>query len=421
MSNAQMMNVFIIAAAFIITYALYIYSNYKTAGQLLRLIYHGIFAFSVLLFVFMFFRAVEPKDWDYTCFYLIGKVAQSGLNIYNPDHYYVVLADANIPIELGAGFKTEFLVTGSLYPPPTTFLFLPLGYMTYMQGLYFFYGLILLAFIGCIYQVKKIFFQNTDFKGWELVAILLMLTGTFYSVINYAQTLIFLLFFFLLIYGNKEKPMAGVYLAISIFIKPFAVVFFFYFLIKKKWSVIASFIASTAVLLILSLVVFGYQPFYEYIFNNPSHRVPDVVFNEVTNQSLLAILTRVLNNAPVTRIVYYLLSFVMVLISGIMILRLNKDKKYDLIFPLLLSVGLLIYPNTLYHYAVVHILSFLIICKYIQNTRLLYAFTFCFFISLWGRIFYVNLFLFAVMALLAFEERIKPAILTNRLLKPLAS
>lgn len=421
MSNAQMMNVFIIAAAFILTYTLYIYSNYKTTGKLPRLIYHGIFAFSVLLFVFMFFRAVEPKDWDYTCFYLIGKVAQSGLNIYNPDHYYVVLADANIPIELGAGFKTEFLVTGSLYPPPTTFLFLPLGYMTYMQGLYFFYGLILLAFIGCIYQVKKIFFQNTDFKGWELVSILLMLTGTFYSVINYAQTLIFLLFFFLLIYGNKEKPMAGVYLAISIFIKPFAVVFFFYFLIKKKWSVIASFIASTAVLLILSLVVFGYQPFYEYIFNNPSHRVPNVVFNEVTNQSLLAILTRLLNNAPVTRIVYYLLSFVMVLISGIMILRLNKDKKYDLIFPLLLSVGLLIYPNTLYHYAVVHILSFLIICKYIQNTRLLYAFTFCFFISLWGRIFYVNLFLFAVMALLVFEERIKPAILTNRLLKPLAS
>lgn len=414
-----MMNVFLVAAAFIITYALYIYSNYKTVGRLLRLSFHGVFAFSVLLFVFMFFRAVEPKDWDFTCFYLIGKVAQSGLDIYNPDHYYVVLADANIPIELGEGFKSEFLVTGSLYPPPTTFLFLPLGYMTYMQGLYFFYGLILLAFIGCIYQVKKIFFQNTDFKGWELVAILLMLTGTFYSVINYAQTLIFLLFLFLLIYSNKEKPMAGVYLAISIFIKPFAVVLFFYFLIKKKWAVITSFIGSTAVIMILGLIVFGYQPFYEYIFNNPSHRVPNVVFIEATNQSLLAILTRIMNNAAVTKIFYYLLSLVMVVLSGIMIFRLNKDKKYELLFPLLLSAGLIIYPNTLYHYAVVHILSFLVIYKYVQNVRLLYVFTFCFFISLWGRIFYVNLYLFAVTALLAFEESIKPAIRTSRIFKTL--
>lgn len=416
-----MMNIFMFAAAFIITYAFYTYKNYSDISLLQKLSFIGIFTFSLVLFAFMFYRAVEPRDWDFTCFYLTGKVAASGLDVYNPSHYYSVLAGANIPIELDAGFKSEFIELGSLYPPPTTLLFLPLGYMTYMQGLYFFYGLILLAFIGCLYQIKVTFFNNADWKGWFLVCALSMLTVTFYSVINYAQTLIFELFFFILIYKNKEKRISGLYLAISIFIKPFAAIFFLYFLVKKRWNIVIAFILSTLGIVLVTMLFFGYQPFIDYIFNNPSQRFPDLAFLEETNQSMFAILFRIFNGAAIGRIIFYVLTCVFILLSAILAYQLNKTKKFDVLFPLLLSLALIIYPSALYHYAVVHILSLLILLKYIKNEKLLYLFIFGFFMSLLGRIFYLNVYLFIVCSLIAFEEYTLPYFQKNILIKRLVS
>jgi hypothetical protein len=409
---------FIIFAAIATTYAYYCYSNSEKSKYYYfkKVSFLGIFVIALIVFVAIFQHSIQPKEWDYTCFYLIGKVAHLGLNIYNPDHYYLALQKANMPFELSDGFKDEFMVTACLYPPPTVFLFLPLGYMTYMQGLYFFYALIFIAVVGCIYQLKTTFFEHTKWDGWIIVIIFLLLMQPLYSVIKLAQTLIFLLFFFILLYKNRGRRIAGLYLAISVFIKPFSIVLLFYFLIKKRWDIVISFLVATMAIIMITIAFFGTGPFYEYIFNNPSHRVPEVVLYEDINKSLFAVLCRVIGNVQYAKISYYVISSILVIISGIVLFYQNKNRKaYGLIFPLLLSSGLIIYPNTLDHYGTVQILSLLIILKYISSPRIVYIFLFLFYIVLLGGTFSLNIYLFLFTLLMIFEDQVKNFVYKQKL------
>lgn len=404
---------FTLCAALIITYAYFNYTQFDNLKNSVfqRYSFIGIFIVTLVFFAVTFYSSIQPREWDFTCFYLIGKVAASGLDIYNPDHYFLVLRHADIPFELSADFKSEFLVTGCLYPPPTLFLFFPLGFMTYAHGLIFFYTLILVACIGCIYQLRETFFKNTGWQSWLMVCIIVMLTAPLYSVILYTQTLIFLLFFLILVYKNRERKMAGLYLALSIFIKPFTIVFILYFLIRKQWGIILSFVLSMVGIVLVTILIFGSQPFYEYFFHNPSQRIPYYIMFEGVNQSLLAVLTRALNNFQLAKTVYYTISFVLVVFSGVLILFQIKNKRiYDIFFPLLLSGCLIIYPNTLYHYAVVQLLSLMIILVHLKKINLKYLFLILFFVILYGRIFYLNVFLFMVSTLLILEDQIKKII-----------
>lgn len=399
--------IFSILIPLLVMYGYYCYIHYDNLKNNLlgKWSFWGIFILSILGFLVIFYDSVLPSEWDFTCFFLIGKVAHMGLDIYNPDNYYIAVQHADIPFTLSEGFRNEFMVTACLYPPPTALLFLPLGLMKYMQGLYFWYGLIFIFMVGCLYLVRNTFFDIKSWRSWALVCIVILAIRPLRINITFAQTLIFLLFLLILVFKYREKRIAGLFLSISIFIKPFALILIVYFLLRKRWDILVSFLISTLLIGLLTLSIIGINPFLEYLFNSPTHRIPPEVLYENVNQSLFAVLYRALGNIHLAKLLYYSSSILLLGISGFAIYHVSKNRtSINLLFPLLLSLALLIYPNTLEHYGTVEILSLFVILNFIKdNRRLIYAFLFLFYMAILGNTFLMNIYIFTMSLLLIFD------------------
>jgi hypothetical protein len=397
---ADLVKIFIALGISLAFYAFYKY-NAPKQGKYFRFLLKAIFIVSLVLFSLYFIGNLHPKEWDFTCFYMFGKVARFHLNFYNPDDYYKIVHLIHLPFNPSEEFKIELMNVGCLYPPPTVLMFLPLGYMSYYQALYFTYFLILLATLGCIYLLKEIFFKTFHREGWMLSVIIILIFPPLLSTIRYTQTLIFLLFLLLLVYHNRNKPWSGIFLAISIFVKPFTLIIILYFLLLKQWKTIGYFMVTCAVIGLISLLYFGINPFIEYLVSNPSKNLPAFWYSETTNQSLLAELYRLFPaNWELAKKIYYVASAVILVISGFMYFGLMKRKAYTLLFPLLLALGLIIYPNGQVYYPIVHLLSLFIILAYIPNPIIKLTTAGLFYLVLAGNMIFINLFIYILLFLL---------------------
>jgi len=376
----------------------FIFTTYRNTehpkfGLLFKISLYSIFIGAILFFSFTLLSNLYPKEWDFTCFYIFGKVSRYGLDFYNPADYVKVLNYIKIPFELSNDFKIEVIDVGCLYPPQTLLLFLPLGYMSYMQAMYFFYGLILISVIGCLIIIKSEFFKDSKFNGWMIATIILLLTKPLLSTIVYTQTLIFLLLFVLLIYKYKDNKYSGIFLAFAIIIKPFAIVLLVYFLFKKQWQSIMYFVYTMGLITFITVLMFGIQPFINYFLSNPSIRLPLFFFTETTNQSVLAGLYRTFpQNLELAKLINYCISSFLLLLGGYIIYYHYKKKgNTDYLFGLLFSIMLLIYPTGQVYYPIVHILSLFIIVKYFSNYTMKNIFIVVFFIVLSFGLLYTNI------------------------------
>jgi hypothetical protein len=345
--------------------------------------------------------SLQPKEWDFTCFYMFGKVAKEHLDFYNPSDYYKVLSTTQLPFTIDQDFKVELLNVGCLYPPPTVFLFLPLGYMSYHTAMYFAYFFILLSVIACIFLLKQIFFTNEKVVGLLISSIILLSFPPLISTILFTQTCIFLLMLLLLLFYTRDKAYSGIFLALAIFIKPFAGILLLYFILRKQWNTLLFFFITCTVIGIISLAYFGVDIHLEYILSNPSKRLPSFWWLETSNQSLLCQLYRTFpNNWKLAQLINNIVSVVLVSYSAYLTYIILKRKVYDLIFPLLLVLALIIYPNGQLYYPIVHALSIFIIFKYIANDKLkLFVFV-IFFVLLFGNMLFENIFLYGVISIL---------------------
>lgn len=399
-------NYLVFAVAFIVMWAYFNYLGYRNSKYAIlhRISLLSICMFSIALFAYIFYTSIQPKEWDFTCFYMFGKVARYHLDFYNPDDYYKILPLAKLPFKISEGFEIELMNVGCLYPPPTVFLFLPLGYMSYQNAMYFMYFLILLATLASVYLCKLCFFKKDKLKGWLLAIILIFCLSPVWSTVRYTQTCIFLLLLIFLVYYKRNSPSAGIFLALSIFIKPFVIILLLYFILRKQWKTVLYFTVTCAVIGIISLLYFGMQPFLEYLFINPSKRLPAFWYSEITNQSLLSELYRFFpTDWDFSKKIYYIISSVMVIISSYMVYIMLKRKAYELIITILLALVLIIYPNGQVYYPIVHILSVLILIDYLQSNQLKILILGLFFLFLKGTMIFVNTYLFVFVLLLLYR------------------
>jgi hypothetical protein len=327
----------------------YLKSQNRTYEKIVWIAYSSIFASTLSIFIFSaIYRIYHPEVWDFTAFYIYGKVAALGYNFYLPENFHLVFNSLSLPTE--DGFRVSVLNVGFLYPPPTILYFLPLGFLSFKTALIVWTIFNFIFVFGCLYLIYELFLKSYKLNGILLVSILFFIFLPSLSTINFSQTNFILLFYLLLLKKYSNKNISGVFLALAFFTKPYMIIFGLFFLLRMKWKTIIYCVLTTLALVGILFVSFGKEIFISYIFDNPSHRLPEWVFSEGVNQSLNAVLLR--NNlislsAPIT---YIFIVAGILFTACIYLYYLSRNKLYDYIWALLLLVGLLIYPGTLSHY-----------------------------------------------------------------------
>ncbi len=301
----------------------------------------------------------QLPEWDFSFFWLNGQVAARGLNFYDPVQYQQ-LARQFLPHPPTIEFQQAVLDVGFWYPPPSMFLFLPLGWFSLQTAasLWFaFHVLVLLADVGLVWQL---FLHQQKYVGAMLALVLMvMMTGT-QLTFSYAQTNALLLLFVLLFYKERGRPRAGVWLALAILVKPIALVLGLVLVLHRQWRILGITAIVLALITLAAWLVFGTDVFRSFITAGPTARQPLWVYTEPVNQSLLSYILRLtqsgpLTGSPVTNPIFVGLTALMLAFSAWLIWRLGRGQSGWAI-AVALSLGMLIYPATLNHYSLLLIL-----------------------------------------------------------------
>ena len=387
----------------------HLYDIKCTLKKISRVFLMFLFVASIVAFISYSFKYYGPRDWDFTCFFLYGNVAVKGLNFYNPNDYYAILKTLPIPVQLDSVFMKEVIDVGCIYPPPAIFLFSILGFFSYDKALMIWTIINNLFLLGSIYLVSKIFFKRKGFEGIMISTVLVLPFKSILLTVYYSQILFILLFFLLLFYKYRDKPLGGLFLALAIFIKPFVAVLLLYYLIKRQKMGFLFFLVSCLVICIVTALTFGIHPFIEYLIDNPTQRVPEWFFTDEINKSLLAQLYRKLpDNKLLANIIYYITSIILMLLFGKIIYQYkNRSEMSGVFFVIILAVGLIVYPSGMNHYPVVHLVSIFVLLEYLKKVEVSSILVFLIYLVSYLGLFYINLFLLTVCLLIIYGGKIQ--------------
>lgn len=133
----------------------------KNHNKIIKTVFYSVFLIAFLRFIGgTIYRSFTPVAYDYTCFYLYGKVASEGYNFYSPEIFHNVFNSLNLQYLVGGGFSEEIFHVGFPYPPPTILYFAPLGFLSFKSALMVWTIFNLLFVFGCIYLTIKCFLIN---------------------------------------------------------------------------------------------------------------------------------------------------------------------------------------------------------------------------------------------------------------------
>jgi len=302
----------------------------------------------------------NPPEWDYTSFWLNGRLAVQGQNFYDPENYHREINVKNLLTS--EEFHAEIVDVAFWYPPQSILLFLPLGWFSLQSGLIFWYGLQITVLMGVIFLLWRSFLYNEGKIGLLVTAALtLMFYGTS-QTIQLAQTGLLLLLLLLLYWHHSESYKGGIFLALAILVKPLAAVFLLYPLLKRQGRIITSAIGTLALLSAIVIVFFGLNTFASY---NPLSRMPAIVYTELINQSFLSTILRLTHfdfsaRSPMMQPIFLIGTLILVGISAWSIYRMPPYARSWAI-GLLIPLALLVYPATLTHYSVMLLPVFLLL------------------------------------------------------------
>lgn len=297
-------------------------------------------------------RIQYPDVWDFTAFYLYGKVAVLGHDYYSPEFLEPVFNSLSLPALDYSNFKPAVIPVGFLYPPPTIFLFTPLGFFSYETARMGWMIFILISAAVSIYLIYDLFLRSYRMNGIFLLLIIFILTRPVTQNIQCLQTNFIALSLLLLLKKYFDKSVAGVILALAFLTKPYMIAFGVLFLMWKQWKSMFYFLISLLVMTGATLLVFGKEPFISYLFNNPSNRLPNILYLQGWNQSLLGVLMRFGLIKIDSKQAYTFIAAPLLILGGWYLTYLYKKKLFDYMWAVLLLVTLIIYPGTQAHYGV---------------------------------------------------------------------
>jgi len=162
---------------------------------------------------------------------------------------------------------------------------------------------------------------------------------------------------------HRTRPIPqGVWLALAITVKPLLAALWLYALLQRRWRTLVASIATLALLTVAVIPAVGFRTLMTYVHANSLAHVAPWVFSETTNQSLSSIVLRISGAASIGMVVsdlrYIAIAALLLTITTGLILRASAADA-DVSFSLVLSLGLILYPASLWHYAVLLIIPIL--------------------------------------------------------------
>ncbi len=291
-----------------------------------------------------------PPQWDFPISWLNGYVAAQGLNFYDPESYRR-LADT---LPASADLSRFVISVGFHFPPPTIFLFLPLGFFDIHTAYLLWYLVMIGVFVLDVVLLARLFLGGTASAIVLATALTLMLRPAL-ATVWFGQTNFLILLMLLLFWRDRNAARGGVWLALGILIKPVFGLMSLYPVIRRQWRTLWCATVVLGILSLLTVALFGWETFASYFAHNPVARMPTDVYTESMNQSLLAEILRLTkydfsDGSPLTHPLFVVLAAG--LIAATALLALHRSANDDLALALMVPLALLVYPGTLAHYSI---------------------------------------------------------------------
>lgn len=287
----------------------------------------------------------HPPLWDAMCFWIYGRVAVTSHAIYVPSAYHALAA--HVPQTHDADFSSEVLDVGFPYYPFTIPLAALFGiFPSVSAGLALWYGLDVIAIAITAVVAWRRYFSNYGLGGFLACALSIVACGMVAMTVSIAQTVLLLLMFLVLYEGDANEVRRGIWLGLACTIKPFAVIFLLYPLVRARWRELSGAAASLGAAFVAAIAIVGWANVLEFFTSPPFARATSVMFSEITNQSLYAAFYRAGVHSPA----YVAIALAIVLFAAT-ICRVSQARSRDLCLAMLLSVALIVYPAALSFYA----------------------------------------------------------------------
>ncbi len=335
--------------------------------------------FGLRAFSIVHANIVHPHEFDFFGFWLNGHVAASGANFYDPA-FARALAQ---PFHPSTPFTQEIIDVGFWYPPPSIFVFLPLGYFDLHGAYAMWYVLNGVAFALDVVLLWKIFFDRADWLTLGTVAALLLMMPATTATLALGQTTFIALLALLAFWHARNQLAQGAWVAVGVIVKPFLAVLFLWSLLRGKVRVTLGAVSALVVLSLASLLVWGPTTFLSYF--RPQHyaALPNWVYTEVSNQSLLAVILRATSwheagAAPTHNVLFLGLAAVLAAATIALVWRLSSAFD-DWALVAALTFALLVYPVSQAFYSELLIVPALLLWKQRSTT-----------LGLWGTIGFVT-------------------------------
>ena len=307
----------------------------------------------------------EPPVWDFLAFYLYGKVAFAGGSAYDPDVFRSVFSTLEVAIPPGHVFFREVLEVGFPYPPPTLFLFLPLGHFSFDGAHYVWLAFLSATFLFAAVMTSRILSAGRT-VGWNIAICLCLLAVWPPSRLNLAveQTNWLLLGLLAGISVWRTGVLSGVAAAVALITKPLMIVTMAFLLLRRMWMSLAAGMLFVGLALVAVVASFGLDSVLDYVLDGPTNRIPEWLYAQPMNQSLLGVLLR--HYAPAASDISSPVLFEPFLFWGFLVGTVTlisvlwpRVPARQLQLGTLVVAMLLLYPATLKHYSVLLLLPLL--------------------------------------------------------------
>lgn len=291
---------------------------------------------------------LSPREWDFLCFWTYGRALARGQSPYDIE----VLREIAAPQSPTSDFLQ---VNICLYPPMSLPLFWPFGHLPFQASMAAWYVVQVSALIACVILFRKLWDETKSWLGL-LVALAIFFTWhSTQSTLFYGQTNFLVLLAILCMVFAQSPYWWGICLGLAIVVKPIAAILLIDLAIRRQWRSLLAVFIPPVVALGLFLLVQGWPGLSSYLNRPPTEGVDAYPYYIGTaNQSLLGVLLRWFEEAPLARPVFYppfiVLAGLLTVITVAVLTRLSNDAA-PLGIGYVLTLALLVYPGTQMYYS----------------------------------------------------------------------
>jgi Glycosyltransferase family 87 len=293
---------------------------------------------------------IHPPEWDFYAFWVRMRVASQGLDFYDPRHY----AGMQALYGFSDAFRREVLEPGFNYPPQTMLFLEPFGFLEPRVAVVAWALFLIAGFVASTVLLHRLFLRERGAAGLALAAALVLMIPATASTLRVLQTNGITLMLLLLFWRDRERPRAGIWLALLPVVKPYLGVLWLWPLMRRDFRTLFAIAITSVSVAALAAIYFGPNVFARFFGADVVHSHPGWIYSQTVNQSLHATVIRALGvpdalNSPLDVPLTLVLTGVLLVVAGVCAWR-ARGAQLPWALAHVLVMTLMVYPGSLQHY-----------------------------------------------------------------------